>query len=490
MSKFNQAREAQVGELFSLRFVLESFRSREALRAQIEKDTISMSNSDRVTTPKEMAPHLNTVAEPDAVASTGEQRYSFLRLSSAASAHALSIDTIQKTMADLGLWLDSACRSTGEEGCCHRTALFHQDGRITWLYPHSNCSELIRGWLDLGASLQDRRYRNIALSYANRLIDDPLRGLYNGPVREAGGMMWYWRDDGTYTGGYSMRIPGVFLRLQEELNEKRFAEASIAIGETFLRRQLSSGAVNMVAWSPDRGWFAEDTMGSRYAYCVATFASLYSLTQDRRYKAAYELAVQALLKMQQPDGSFFQFYDPVSLEPQDQSIKIHFFAYLFNAMEEAYAVFPDERLLACGMAMKEYLAGLYYYRRQLPYCYNAEHPSDLVEADSAVYDSASGLLWLYQVTGDPTALDLGIRLWNDARGCQLDCPEYPGFHGALIRGQNPLRKSTETAAIPVAHLQFDPTRVASCEVWFAANYIFGCKKLLHIAQSPLGKSVL
>lgn len=442
-----------------------------------------MSNSDRSAAHEKLNHHLKEVPDPTGQltpVSIPVQKYSFLSLSPATLKQAISVDTIQKSMADLAHWFDMASQSTGKDGCCHRTALFHDDGRITWLYPHSNCSELIRAWIDITDSLHDSRYRKLAAAYAFRLVNDPVRGLYNGPHREARGMMWYWRDDGTYTGGYSMRIPGVFRRLLGDQKDGRLTEASRSIGETFLRRQLPSGAVNMVAWSPEKGWFAENTMGSRYVYGVATFASLFALTEDDRYKAAYELAVQALLKMQQPDGSFFQFYDPVSLEPQDRSIKIHFFSYIFNALEEAYAVFADERLLACGLAMKAYLAGLYYYRRQLPYCHNAEDPSDLVEADSAVHDCASGLLWLYQATGDSTALDLGVRLWTDAKACQLDCPEYPGFHGAVIRGQNPFRKESDASSIPVAHLQFDQTRIASCEVWFASNYAFACRKMLDL----------
>lgn len=119
----------------------------------------------------------------------------------------LSQDIVRASMQSLGDWIDVAGAATGESGLCYRTAIYHDTGDITWLFPHSNSAELISAWLDLAAELGDPYYETLAVAYADRLLSDPIKGLYRGERKEAHGLAWYWPDDGTYTGGYSMRPP-------------------------------------------------------------------------------------------------------------------------------------------------------------------------------------------------------------------------------------------------------------------------------------------
>lgn len=384
-------------------------------------------------------------------------------------------------MQSLGDWLDAASAATGQPGLCYRTAIFHDTQDITWLFPHSNTAELISAWLDLAEVLGVSRYQEMALCYADRILADPVRGLYRGECQEAHGLAWYWPDDGTYTGGYSMRFPYAFRSLYKLTGDQRYLDACIEIARTFLRRNLRSGLSSMVGWCPTRGWISGDSAGCRYGYVLATYANLFAITEESIYRDGYEQAVKALFQMQRDDGAFYQTYYLDTLEPADASIKLHFFSYLFNALSEAHAVFHDDRLIACARHMAEYLAGIFYYRQQLPYCEHPAFETDLAEADSAISDSSHGLFWLHSLTGDRVCLDMASKLWMQSWLSQWNHPGRPGWHGAVVRGVKPLSCLQDTPqTLSAKHLQYEPSRLARCEVWFATQHIQASTRLLSL----------
>lgn len=394
---------------------------------------------------------------------------------------ALGRDQVAGSIRGVGDWLDAASTATGIPGKCYRTAMLQDDGEIEWLYPNSNTSELISTWLDLEELFPGEGYQGKAVAYAEHLVADPIKGLYRGEYVPAHGLAWYWRDDGTYTGGYSMRAPDSFRRLHQVTGDSRYLEATEMIGQTFLQRQLDSGLVSMVGWDPNKGWIHPKLMGCRYFYTIATFATLYQMTGKQAYVGAYEKSVAALQKLQNPDGSFFQCYDPETLEAQDPSIKLHFFSYILNALAEAYPVFKDERVLESARKIGDYLAGGFYYRQQTPYCEYPYYSTDKAEADSATQDNANGLFWLYEVTREELYLDMAVKLWLQAWTTQIDAPDRPGWHGAIVRGMKPdMHKLTEQTQS--RHLTYDPQRLARCEVWFMTNHVFASKRLLALSS--------
>lgn len=365
---------------------------------------------------------------------------------------------LRASLRSVADWLDAASLSTGVQGRCHRSAVLESTGEVKWIYPNSNTSELITAWLDLAKAFPDEaaRYQRLAIDYAERLISDSKYGFYRGEHQAAWGLAWYWTDDGTYTGGYSMRAPAALARLHEITGNPRLLEVCKEIGETFLARQLENGFVSMVGWCPERGWLSEGNAGSRYGYTVATFATLYKITSDSRYRKAYEQALSALEVTQTESGAFYQHYDPVTLQPTDASIKPHFFSYLFNALEEAHAVFHDERLVAIARRMADYLLAIFSARQHIPYCIDPVYQSDLSGANSAIHDSAPGLLWLYQVTGSRAYLALAQKLWVNAWLHQPIASESIGWHGG----------------IPIGNKR--------CDVWFATAYLSATYRLLNL----------
>jgi len=412
----------------------------------------------------------------------GPDRYRFLD-GRAKLTPILEPERLRVSLAAAGEWLEAgseaAIAAVGKGGLCYRSGLFNEDGSVEWLFPRSNTSELITAWLDLANLLGDERYRARAVAYADQYVTDPVHGLYRGEHTEAHGLAWYWRDDKTYTGGYSMRAPESLLHLARVTGEERYLDAARMIGETFLARQQQKGLVSMVGWSPKGGWGHPDMIGSRYVYTVGTFASLYEITSDGRYRAAYEKSLAALMEMQQPDGSFFQNYHPITLAVSEPSVKTHFYSYIFNGIIEAYRVFHDERLVDRARRMALHFAEHYFYRQNMPYCLYPHWKTDLAEYDAPVHDSANGMLWLHEVTGEPLWRDIGQKLWLQGWMTQADLPDQPGIHGALLRGVSP---DIATGKAPnnsdAAHLVCNPARVARADLWFQVNYIFATRRLL------------
>lgn len=77
--------------------------------------------------------------------------------------------------------------------------------------------------------------------------------------------------------------------------------------------------------------------------------------------------------------------------------------------------------------------------------------------------------------------DLGVKLWTDAWLSQLDAPEQPGWHGAILHGLNPALRALGGG--PLAgreHLRHDPGRIAKCTLWFMVNHVFAARQLLRI----------
>lgn len=394
--------------------------------------------------------------------------------------HHLTARDVQKSVAGAVRWLEAATEATGRKGKCYRNALYHDDGRVTWMYPNSNTAELISAWLDSAEILGEDRLRDRAVEYADTLLQDAVHGLYRGPCEEAHGLPWYWTDIGTYSGLYAMRMPYHFDRLHALTGDSRYREICEVIGRTLLSRLLPSGIVTC-AWNPQDGWIHEVRVGSRYLYAVATFATLWRITGEGAYREAYERALVALERLQNPDGSYFQMYDPRTGKPMDASIKMHFTSYLLNAIAEAYEVTSEPRLLTIACKLADHLAGLFYYRHAIPYCTgNVDNACDLTEADSSIQDSVGGLLWLKSQTGEPVYSDVARLLWSESWLHQISDEAEAGWAGAIIRGINPTQTQTlEGVAANRKHLHYDPTVIARCDLWFVVNHIMASRRLLN-----------
>lgn len=396
-------------------------------------------------------------------------------------------EEILASLRGTAAWLLDATEATGARGKTYRNVLYHEDGRATWLYPNSSTAEVISGWLDLASLLDAPEYAGYAREYADTLLDGP-RGLYVGDAAEAHGLPWYWTDAGTFSGLYAMRMPFHFHRLHEATGEQRYLDICDVIGRTLTSRQLGSGIVS-AAWEPGTGYFKEVRIGSRYIYATATFATLWRITGDTRYKTAYHRAVEAMEKMQNADGSLFQMYDAETAEPIDASIKLHFYAYYFDALKEAHEATGDCSLIDYARRLADHLLELYGYRQSIPYCAGiVGEPTDQMECDSLIHDSCPGLLWLGETTGEEVYTDVALKLWLHARIHQLPADAQPGWRGAIIRGTKPDTETPPGVPANRLHLHFDPTVIARCDLWFVLHHATACKALLNLVATPQAAS--
>ncbi|EIQ00517.1 hypothetical protein OpiT1DRAFT_05062 [Opitutaceae bacterium TAV1] len=393
----------------------------------------------------------------------------------------LEPEIVRQSLQGAAQWLRAAVAATGRPDKCCRDALYHNDGRITWFYPNSNTAELLSAWLDLAEIFNASEYLDQAIAYADGLLNDPVKGLLNDPAHpEARGIPWYWTDGGTYAGHYAMRMPIHFLRLYRKTGYNRYLDICDIIGRTLLARQLDSGLVS-AAWDPNSGWMHEARVGSRYVCAAATFAVLWRLTGDDAYRRAWEKALAATLSMQNPDGSLFHCYDPRTAQPLHSYVKLHFTAYVLDMIEHAHAATSDGRLLECGRKIADHLASVFYYRHIVPYCVgNVTDPTDQMEAEKPVTDSAPGLFWLAQKTGVAVYRDIAKNLWFGSWLHQLPQDREPGWAGALMGG-SPRPDVRETpAGVPTnrQYVHYDPTVIGRCGVWNITHHIFASQKLL------------
>ncbi|WPJ95872.1 glycoside hydrolase family 127 protein [Coraliomargarita algicola] len=390
---------------------------------------------------------------------------------------------ILRSLEGMASWLEAATRSAEGVGKCHRMAIYDRSGAVTWMYPNSNSAETISVWLDLADILQRPELKQNAIDYADTLVNDSEKGIYSGPAKDAQGLMWYWTDAGVYSSLYAMRVPAHFMRLHRETGDDRLLAACEMVGKTMVKYQLPSGIVGS-GWSPENGWRESGgRVGSRFIYVISTYATLYQLTRDAAYRDAYERAVEALIVMQCEDGSFYQNYDPNTLKVSDtdSSTKCMFFAYIFNALAEAYEVFEDARLLDCAKRLGDFIVNLYYCRGALPYCIGHEIlPSDRPEANMAMYECANGLLWLHSLVPDERFKDVGLRLWITGWYNQAEVVDNQDLNGAILIGADTTAlKSNDGIPSNRKHLAHDPSRAAKCVLWGMCNHAFASAKLFH-----------
>lgn len=388
---------------------------------------------------------------------------------------------LEESLRGLAAWMEAASGPDPERGYCHRIATYYEDGRMSWLYPHSNTGETISVWLDLAEMLDCPQYEEWAYAYARRMIDDPVKGIYRGEEKSAHGLAWYWTDGGSYSGLYAMRMPYHYRRIYEKTGYEPFLDICSVIGGTLRERLRPSGLVD-AGWSPTNGW-AEGGVrcGCRFIHSMATFATLYDITRDPAYEESYERSLKTLQHMQQPDGGFYQHYSLATADPlpQEGAIKPFFYSYILNALEEAYRALEDERLLEIGRRLGWCLVRLYRYRNAIPYCIGEELlPADRVEADTAIFSVSNGLLWLHSVTGVEEFLTTGQRIWLDAYGVQWRGTERPGWHGAILQGANP-DLATEIEGVPTnrMHLRAESGRMGKCTLWEVVNHALAARRM-------------
>lgn len=317
--------------------------------------------------------------------------------------------------------------------------------RWQWQWPRSNAAERIGVFLGLNRILGDPRFLAAARHYADAFFD-PVYGLYDGPEEEGRGQVYYWAEAGFYMTNYTMRVPPYFLQLHEATGDCRYRDAALMAGEALLRMQQENGILcegfiprHPVACDcprdPDEtaNWVTNYKINSRIGWCVYAFAVLFRHTGDARYAAALEKLSYALMRFQNPDGSFPQDLALRRYRPISPVVKNHFQGYILNGVAQTLRLYPDTpHLAAVGRKLTSYVVA--NHRRSWGWPYGNINGAEVQEPGgwrSSGAEVALGLKVMSDVTGDHVFRESAAKLLVQAMFNALDMPEAPDLDGAV-----------------------------------------------------------
>lgn len=326
------------------------------------------------------------------------------------------------------------------------------DRTHSWCFPRSNAAERIEAFLWLAKRLNLPQFHKIATRYADCMIDDPVRGIYQGPEEDGIGQVWYWRDLGAYVTNYTIRVPSAMLALARDTGNSKYISAAKLCGKQLLYSQQPQTGILREGWwpltpvpghDPDKQtralWISNVKINSRVGYVARAFADLIIETGDSNYADAIELLLDGLEKYQNPDGSFPADIRFDRIEVQDPTVKGHFMTYILNGVTRAASLLPQNRRLeALAVRLGQFMIRRFRQIGALPYGdMHANSEGEKYVWRSANPDAIFGLAWLSKVTGDPAYREVACRIAADTLLKVLDCPKFPDYHGGIPIWPNP-----------------------------------------------------
>ena len=318
-------------------------------------------------------------------------------------------------------------------------------GSFRWYFPWSNSAERIEALLWAGRALDRPDAIEAALRYATTMAASR-RGIASHTGTMADGMVWYWRESGSYMTNYTMRVPPAFLEAALFWKHPAFEGLAILAGEALLRFQQSSG---MLACGWYEGGAHRDitpySINSRVIYAVWTFAALFVHTGESRWHNALERFVDSLIPLQNADGSFPAEFSTTGERYPSRFPKGHYHSYALYGLARASLLLPgEERLRKLALSLGEHLLqedlllGGNVYGNMM-----TDGDGERAVWRSVTPDFAAGYAWLHRLTGDPRFLQAARRTLVNAFLRQFG-PEAP----EPLRGGVPVWTAGHGAAIP------------------------------------------
>jgi hypothetical protein len=335
------------------------------------------------------------------------------------------------------------------EGNGYRDFMVDAHGKRSWIFPRSHAGERITVFRWLAEELQDPAFTQLAVDYANGMVDDPDRGIYQGPEEDGRGMVWYWRDCGMYMTNYTMRLPRPLLELSAHRDDK-YAAAARLCGDQLVRSQRPTGILRD-GWAPRsakpglecpeplRRSFLRDTIiNSRVGHVASAYACMFRHTGESRYHDALEKLLNGLRQYQNADGSFPTDIRSDRIEVTDPARKGHFMYYILNGFAEAMLDLPQHReLRRMAVLLADYIVERFKICGSCLYGDAIDVSGSSIEPDAwpmASADPAHGLSILAKLTGDIRYRVVALRLVIQALGgVMLDNdPETYGLYPVYL----------------------------------------------------------
>jgi len=326
------------------------------------------------------------------------------------------------------------------------------DKSYTWSFPRSNAAERIEAYLWLSDRLKDPSLEQLAIRYADCMVDDPVRGIYQGDEEDGVGQVWYWRDLGAYVTNYTIRVPSAMLILARRTGNAKYTRAAELCGKQLLHSQQTQTGILREGWwprkdapgySPDTKtksfWISNVKINSRVGYVARAFADMAEATDSTAYRDAISMLLDGLEGYQNPDGSFPGDIRCDRIEVQDPTIKGHFMGYILNGVARAACTMPNEpRLQKLAVRLGDFLVRRFRQIGALPYGdMHSNSEGEKYVWRSANPDSIFGFAWLTKLTGNPVYREVACRIAVDTLLKTLDCPKTPDLHGGIPIWPNP-----------------------------------------------------
>ncbi len=342
----------------------------------------------------------------------------------------------------MGLWAERTVSALNEEDCNavgYRDLYTNKDNFSTWYYPRSNAAERINAFLFLHEFTGEQKYFNYAVRYADIMSNDTEKGIYRGKYEAGHGLVWYWRDVGTYMTNYTMRVPGGMLALYKKTGNEFYKKMALLSGEALIRFQHETGILKEGWYPPEVDqdiagqYVTEYKINSRIGFAVDAFARLAKFTGDAKYFDAMEKLCDGMLAVMYQDGSLPGDIYVDKPEAYDKSKKGHFMNYVINGIGNALEIFPENKKLRLfGQRLGEYLnnctkqswGSFYGNIYELNNC-----EPEVWQSSSA--EASGGLVKTGKVLGRDDFVDSAMLLAINAMLRVIDSPENPDFHGAL-----------------------------------------------------------
>ena len=258
------------------------------------------------------------------------------------------------------------------------------------------------GWkyFEFGENLA-RHIMDVDTIHYDTISNDPRLNKKLDPVLSQVGSMH--RHNGDHWGGRSdeaAHTSVVGLVLYHYLSgDERVRDVIDEIGSFYLKEPIT------FMGHPDKA------QGRSIANVIWGNLLLYELTQDESYKRGADKLLNILLSGQQPDGSFLDFYNPLSKSWSGRSQELPMTGYIMGALIKYHEVTQDEEVKETIVRLARYLSAKQY----------------------AAPVSLHGLAYAYLITRDPFFIKKAEETMKYIQSQQQINPQNPLIDGLIYK---------------------------------------------------------
>lgn len=328
-------------------------------------------------------------------------------------------------------WLARSQEEARGIGSGYRDLLLTRDGQVSWKTPHSCTGErinvLVEAHRALGEDFLDR-----ACEYAERMLADPVFGIYDGPRKELRGACHHSLSSTpqrVYATVYSMRLPRAFAALADATRNSRYADWFTITAGHLLSTILPNGLVVPAFWhdQPQPASWENHSISIRVGYMIGELAWLARRTGSAPFADAARNLARWFVRLQDPAGAFAETIDLGAGVAFGDYRSNHMQAYVLAGLSRGVSELEmDEQVVAATRRSADYLLQQLHRYHRIPA--SVDRLLQEKRPDWALYPMYDGALALYLASvalHDDAYRAAADRLACDFLLAQCIEPEHP-----------------------------------------------------------------